>query len=134
MTMIVSGTAIASRVERVLKELAAQIQESVPALRYTVQHGGNDRFPWWIVARFANGADESKAVDVSIDCRGTPQDWTIRADLARENGWVLCESSAFRPSAPTNGAERPGALEQDVLKQLEDFLSEQADCLRRELA
>ena len=37
-------------------------------------------------------------------------------------------------SAPTNGAERPGALEQDVLQQLEDFLSEQADCLRRELA
>jgi hypothetical protein len=134
MKAILSRSEIASRVERALKALAAQVQPSVPALRCTVEHGGNDSFPWWVVARFANGADESKVADVSIDCRGTPQDWTIRADLARANGRVVRESSALRPSAPANGAERLGGLDEDVMRQLEKFLSEQADCLRQELA
>ena len=100
MKAIFASSEIAGRVERALKELAAQVQCSVPAVRCTVQHGGNDNFPWWLVARFANGADESKVVDVSIECRGTSQDWTIRADLARENGWVIRESSALSSSAP----------------------------------
>ncbi len=133
MKTIVARSELATRVERALKELAAQVQRSVPAVRCTVQHGGNDSFPWWIVARFANGADESKVVDVSIECRGTSEDWTIRADLARENGWVIRESSALSSSAPANGAERPGEPEEDGVKQLEVFLIEQADCLRQEL-
>jgi hypothetical protein len=86
-------------------------------------------FPWWVVARFVNGGDASKVIDLSVDCRGTPQDWTIRADLARENGLVLRESAAVRPSTAPNGEEGPGALDDDAVRQLDDFLGEQTDCL-----
>jgi hypothetical protein len=134
MKTILSKVEISSRMELALKALAARVQPSVPAVRCTVQHGGNDSFPWWVVARFANGGDESRVIDVSIDFRGTPKEWTIRADLARENGKVVREPAVLGSIAPANGAERNGGSQEAALRQLEDFLSEQADCLRQELA
>jgi hypothetical protein len=115
-------------VEQALQQLAAGVQQSVPSLRLTVQHGQNESFAWWVVARFANAADEQKIVDVSIDCRGTPAAWKIHADVAREDGLVLEEfapASSDRPEEAANVAS--------VLAQLKGFLSQQVACITREL-
>src|SRR6266446_4276758 len=99
------------RLDRALEQLAAQIQRNVPAMRYSCQHGSNDRFPWWVVARFANGTEENKVVDISIDCRGTANAWCIRADLARENGFVLRELPAREMVLPGNEEQRADLIE-----------------------
>lgn len=124
---------IQQRLDCVLEQLAAAVRQRVPSLRYAVQHGGNESFPWWVVARFTNGTDEAKAVDVSIDCQGTPQGWSIHADVAREDGLVLQELPALTLALPDNGAPQASSTG-GVIRQLDDFLVQQADCLAQELA
>lgn len=131
-TTAVPGCEVRQRMDDALDQLAAQIKRSVPSLRYSVQHGGNECFPWWIVARFVHGADESRVVDISIDCKGTPQEWCIQADVARENGFVLRESPAFRPFQLANGEQPTGSVE-GAVAQVEGFLLQQIDCMIQEL-
>lgn len=109
------------RLEQTLKHLAAEVRHIIPSLRVSIQHGRNDSFPWWTVARFSDGTDGTKVIDVSIDCRATPEGWSIRADIAREDGHVLRESADMQGPRLANGAS-PAALAEELAAKLDEFL------------
>src|SRR5579871_3227007 len=118
--------------DRICECLAARIRERLSPLRYSVQHGCNDGFPWWVVARFVNGVDEDKAIDVSIECSGTLEGWIIRADLSRGNGLVLQELSRIPP--PSSSSRHPRrCLNEEMAGQLEAFLLGQVPYMIQEL-
>lgn len=123
---------IQGRLDRALEKLAVSIRREVPTLRVAVQHGWNDCFPWRTVARFTNGADEARVADVSIDCHASPQAWRVEADVCREDGYILAELPAIQLNPPVNEGPRL-ALPDEVLTRLEEFLTQQDDCIIREL-
>lgn len=132
-----TGTALASnqikqRLDQALEHFAARVREHVPSLHYTIQHGHNDNFPWWLVARFVNGMKTDKAVDVSIDCQGTHQEWSIQADIAHEDGTVLRELAPIQHAPSANGDQEDEQMERTVT-QVEAFLIQQIHCVIREL-
>ncbi len=132
MTLALVDRESRQRLDQALEQLAAEVKQQVPALRYSIQHGGNDSFPWWVVARFVNGANETRVVDVPIDCRGTPHVWSVRADVTREDGFVLKELPALPLNGLLHDERAPGSVE-DVLRPLEGFLIRQAQCISEEL-
>lgn len=129
----VTESAIRNRLDRAMERLAAEVRQRVPSLRHSIQHGRNASFPWWTVARLVNGSDESKIIDVSVDCQGTAEAWTIRADVAREDGSVLQEVAVNRQGESANGETLAEAVEA-ALQQVEDFLSRQGPLISSELA
>jgi hypothetical protein len=128
-----SDTAAQQQLDAVLTQLAEQVRRRVPGVQCRIQHGANDHFPWWVVARFSNPADDGKIVDISLECRSAGPTLAIQADLAREDGTVLQEFPEHDTSPlPVNGATSPSPAE--TLRGLESFLLQQVDCLSAELA
>lgn len=121
------------QLDGILDRLTAQVRLRIPALHCRIHHGGNDHFAWWVVARLSNPSDESKIVDVSIECRSAESRWDIGADLAREDGTVLqawaAEGAGVERRAGANGV--PSA---DALRSIENFLLRQVECLVGELS
>ena len=120
------------RLDHGVEQLAKQVRRRIPSLHYSIQRGSNDSFPWWVVARFADGTDQSKLVDVSIDCQGTSREWTIHADIAREDGLVLEELSPIESTHGMNGMQLVSPME-SLVHDLEAFLSQQAERIVQEL-
>lgn len=133
-----TGTTLASskvkeRLDHVLERFAARVREGVPSVRYSIQHGQNDNFPWWVVARFVNGTSADKVVDVSVDCRATPEGWLIQADIAREDGMVLEDLPPVHYASSANGSREEGQMEDDG-NRLEAFLMQHVRRVITELA
>lgn len=121
---------LGNRLDPVLARMAAQVHEALPEAGYAVHHGGNERFPAWVVARFSNG---DKVVDVSVECQWRDARLEIRVDVARENGFVLQEYSTILAAAPSEETLPGGRLE-ETLQQVESFLLQQVDGIRQELS
>ena len=128
-----SGVSAQQQLEAVLTRLAEQVRRRVPGIECRIHHGSNDHFPWWVVARFSNPVDDSKIVDISLECRSADPTLAIQADLAREDGTVLQEFLGHDTSPlPVNRANGPAPAE--AFQSLESFLLQQVDCLSAELA
>ncbi|GEM_PF-4322854 len=120
------------QLEAVLHRLTEQVRPRIPQVQCRIHHGANDHFAWWVVGRLSNPADESKVVDVSIECRATQPRLEIQTDLAREDGTVLREYSGddLEAQQPANAN---GAPLENALRGIESFLMRQEECLVAEL-
>jgi len=112
--------------------MAESIRRALPAATCAVHHGRNEDFPWWVVARFTHGAQEAKSVDVSIECQRRNGLVWLRADVARETGYVLSESPVTEHTL-AGDEESAGCGLEERLKQIEEFLLNQVPTITREL-
>lgn len=123
----------AQQLDVILDRLTAQVRLRMPDVQCRIHHGANDHFAWWVVARLSNPNNESKIIDVSIECRSTESGWGARADLAREDGTVLQEL----PAEGLEALPKPGidaVLPADAMRRVESFLLGNVECLVAELA
>jgi hypothetical protein len=72
-------------------------------------------------------------VDASVECQRRNGVLQLRADIARENGYVLSEFSAVEP-APSQDEQTTDSWFEERLKQIEGFLLQQIPTITRELA
>jgi hypothetical protein len=133
-----SATSLASdrtgqQLDAVLDRLTTQVRLRIPDLHCRVHHGANDHYAWWVVARLSNPGDESKIVDISIECRSPESGIDIHVDLAREDGTVLRELPADGLGVPPRTCVN-GVLLSDAIRHVEDFLLGQVECLVGELS
>jgi hypothetical protein len=120
------------RLELVLQNMAERIRVVYPSVTCAIHHGQNEDFPWWVVARFVYPGAESHSVDVSVECQRRDGVLQLRADIARENGYVLSEFSAVERTRTQDG-QATGAWFEERLKQIEEFLLQQIPTIRGEL-
>jgi hypothetical protein len=118
------------QLEEALERLAAQVRLRVPGIQCRIQHGSNDAFAWWVVARFSDPKNETRVVDASVECRAAGTQWRIDADVAREDGTVLAEYAV--PAAANAESVGSGALVDDHLRRVTSFLAGQVDCIAKE--
>jgi hypothetical protein len=124
---------VKQRLELVLQNMAERIRVVCPTVTCAIHHGQNEDFPWWVVARFGYPEAEAKSLDVSVECHRRDGVLQLRADIARENGYVLSEFSAVEP-ARTQDEQTADAWFEERLKQIEGFLLQQIPTITRELA
>jgi hypothetical protein len=115
-----------------LAALAEEVRERIPNLQYQSHHGGNESFPWWVVARFSNPADPRKVIDITIECRSLEPELRFEADFAREDGTVL-HDFVSGAACPRSGSGSDPRLE-EALQELKAFLREHVECLSKELS
>ncbi len=129
----VTNDAPQEQLDAALDRLTEQVRARIPGVQCRIHHGANDHFAWWVTARLSNRADESKIVDVSIECRSAQPQLAIHADLAREDGTVLHEFARKQlEGEPTAGTDRVPLHE--ALRGIESFLLGQVECLVAELS
>jgi len=120
------------RFDGVLEKMAQGIRRALPAATCAVHHGRNEDFPWWVVARFTYGEKEAKSVDVSVECQRRNGVLWLRADVARESGYVLSEFPASEQTL-ARAEESADSWLEERLKQIEEFLLNQVPAITREL-
>jgi hypothetical protein len=114
--------------DQAIEALAGRVRRVVSNLRCTIEHGANGVYPWWLVVRFINGEDESKVIDISLECKDSGE---LRADIAREGGYVLGELTMASPSTAANG-HAIGLTEGEVGR-FRDFLGKHEERIVQEL-
>lgn len=120
------GDNVGEELGQALGLVAEQLRSTLPGVTLTSHHGENDHFPWWFVARLSNGA---KAVDVTVECQQRGAIVEVRADISRENGFVLQEA----PPVIVPVEELNNARLAEELKPAQAFLLGHLESFRREL-
>jgi hypothetical protein len=125
-------TRTSHRFDAVLEKVSQGVRLSLPAATCEIHHGQNDDFPWWVAARFTHGEKDAKSVDVSVECQRRDDVVRLRADVARESGYVVSEIPTFERTSARDD-ESTGSWLEERLKQIEEFLLNQVPTITHEL-
>ncbi|GEM_PF-5822242 len=122
-------TQVWARLLIVFQGLAEQITQFVPECAMKVQQHENAVFPFWAAATFTS-ASQGGDIDVSVQCKLSGDRLLIWADIARENGMVLSESSVI-PILTESPARESEILQ--AFSQMEGYLKTQTELIRHEV-